>query len=159
MIIMTGQNRPDLKSGNLISISIWRFAEIIFDEYLRGTGTVLLFCTYVKTHKFDSNRDKLSFFPSTNVYCVLFFRYCNYHWIIIFYFQMWRFMLRKGKKIYCTNKLVIDRGGMNLYVFNFPSFSAPLCFQGITPKNKLDYELVNCNWVEVGCLGWGVSPN
>ena len=68
MIIISEQNKDDVRSRNLISIRIWRFAKIIFDEHLSGTGIVLLFCTHVKSHKSHSSRNRLSFFPPTNVY-------------------------------------------------------------------------------------------
>ena len=41
-IIIHGQDRRDLRSNHLISIRILRFGEIIFDEYLSGTGSLLL---------------------------------------------------------------------------------------------------------------------
>lgn len=146
---MTHQDKHDLWFSNLILIMIWRFGEITFYEYLGGTGSGLLFC--VKSHKSHSNRDRLSFFSSMNVYlmylgfqiqqsslenCLLLLNVKTYS--------------QRREEIYWSNKGVTCRGWMNLAVItsqvNTP-FSVPCCFQSIPPKNKADYELVNCIWV------------
>lgn len=70
MIITIGQNKHDLRSSHLILIMIWRFGEVTFYEHLGGPGSGVLFCTCVKSHTSQSNRDRPSFFSSINVLCV-----------------------------------------------------------------------------------------